>query len=63
MKYNDTYNEDSEYIINDDKIRNYLLDDPLLDWLELYGNINNLPRKIIKQSAFDNFYILHQECH
>jgi len=49
------YTDGSEYIINDDRIRNYLLDDPLLDWLELYGNINNIPKKIIKQSAFDNF--------
>lgn len=55
MKYNDSHNTYSENIIKDDKIRNFLLDDPLLDWLELYGNINNLPQKIIKQSAFDDF--------
>ena len=30
----------SNYWINVNKIKNFILDDPLLDWLDLYGKKN-----------------------
>jgi hypothetical protein len=36
------------------KIKNYLLDDPLLDWLNLYGEKNGLCKKV-EDNKFSDF--------
>ena len=41
-------------LISATKVKNYLLDDPLLDWLNLYGKQNNFLKNNL-DNKFSNF--------
>ena len=47
----------SNFWINTKKIRNYTLDDPLIDWLDLYGNKNGLVVNQKKKDEFQKFLV------
>ena len=45
---------DKEWI-DSSQIKNYMLDDPLIDWLNLYGEKNKIKPDLPKDSDFNNY--------
>ena len=44
----------SNYWINVSNIKNYMLDDPIIDWLNLYGKDNNFQYDTKKKTYLQN---------
>ena len=45
----------SNYWINVSNIKNYMLDDPIIDWLNLYGKDNNFQYDTQKKDLFTEY--------